>query len=64
MRGKQDKPQYEGKALRGINQDTFLFDVGDKPRLAEFSETMAVMWELDVPMGANIFRQFSVIGDV
>lgn len=43
MLGEQSKPQYEGKALRGINQDTFLFDVGDKPRLAEFSETMAVM---------------------
>lgn len=35
-----------------------------KLKSAEGSGPMTVMWELEVPMGANIFRQFSVIGDI
>lgn len=35
-----------------------------KLKSAEGCGPMTLMWELDVPMGANIFRQFSVIGDV
>lgn len=33
-------------------------------RSAEGCGPMTILWELGVPMGANIFRQFSVIGDV
>jgi len=35
-----------------------------KLKSAEGCEPMTVTWQLNVPMGANIFRQFSVIGDV